>query len=365
MPTVSRRILMMLLFMFALLAVPPLSLIALSISMNAWRTTMLPRVRAWWRTARKKPFGRWLRKSRLFPRRRVRPGIDALNVHIARHFRQPGTRLWTVIWAFVVLATLTTLVIHVRTKTIDDYVTFGWQQGALTFALGVSSLGLSWVSSPVRLVVKGLFVTVVGSLVISATLLFARGMAIDFFSTYFPFSLTYLPMSFGVGVVLLAFAWTSLLFVVFALILELGMFGLVMIANVRKYGWATGFVALAWCISFLGAYVTALAIEQTVTVRGQLFMIALAAQYDFTSSHMCNASASEKVLFIDSAPDRAYAATFPSMRGIVLGALSADTMARYLPVEFHTVGCNPLDDTNAHRRWCKGKEGFVACPSAR
>lgn len=372
MPTIYRRILQTLLVLVVLSAVPPLSLPALAIAANAWRTMMLPSLRAWWRTTRKTPFGRLLRKSGLFLRKatrflrtQVRPRIDALNVHIAEHFRQRGTRTRTIAWAFVVVAALVMLLTHVRTAIVNDYVAFGWQQGVLTFVLGVSNLGLFWVSSPVRPTVKGLFVTVVGSLVISATLLHARGVAIDFFSSYFPFPVSYLPMSYGVGVVLMAFAWASLLFAIFALILEVAMLLLLLIADFKKYRWSAVFPPAVCSILFLSSLVTALAIEQAVTVRGQLFMIALAAQYDFTSSHMCDADASEKVLFIDSAPDRAYAATFPSLKGLAPRGLSPNTLARYLPVKFHTVRCNPLDDSNAHRRWCKGKDGFEACPPVR
>lgn len=348
--------------MFALSAVPPLLPLVLATGLNTWRTTMLPRVRAWWLTARKKPLVRRLRKVRWFLRRWARPRIDALNVHIAERLRQPGTRGWTIVWGLVVVTAMTMLAIHVRTRAVDGYVAFCLEQGALTFVLGVASLGLFWVSSPFRPVVKGLFATVVSSLIISATLLLARGMAIDFFSSYFPFSVSYLPMSFSVGVIMLAFAWTSLLFAVFALVLEVGMFALLMMVDLKKHGRNAVFVAFAWGISFAGAFMTALAIEQAVTVKGQLFMIALAAEYDFTANHMCDASASEKVLFIDSAPDRAYAATFPSMEGLVPKGLSADTMRNYLPRGFHTVRCSPLDETSAGRRWCKGKDGFLACP---
>lgn len=175
---------------------------------------------------------------------------------------------------------------------------------------------------------------------------FSRLLAIDFFSMHFPFPASYMPVSFGIATIMLAFAFTFVVFALLAFIFEIGMLLLLSLNDFKNPLFVTSVVATVFAVGFIGAYSASIAVFQGIDSKGQLLLIKLAEKYDFTTNHLCEAHDNESVLFIDNVADRAIAATFPKIRKIPPRKISERSLNEYMPANFHMVRCNPISPPN-------------------
>lgn len=252
MPTTYKRIAFLTFAVLILLAVPPLLYVVLVMGMNEWRCVIAPAVHSWRRRVRNNWFVRPLRASRTKIRRKLRPRVRAINTHVVARYRQPKTGAGIFLCTIAILLALVWLFSHMRAETTDDYIGFSLKQAALTLVLAISILALFWIVFPIARAFKSLFVTAVATFLVSACILVSRLFAIDFFSSHFPFSVSYLPVAFGVGTVLLAFAFTSVIFIGLAALFEICMLLVLPVADFKRDLWITYMLVFASALGLLG-----------------------------------------------------------------------------------------------------------------
>jgi hypothetical protein len=206
------------------------------------------------------------------------------------------------------------------------------------------------------------FVTLVFSAIVSACVVCARLLAIDFFSTVFPFPPSYAPIAFGIATTLLAFSFTSIVFAFLALLFEV-YFLFVLSSNFKKNVVMNSLLVVASVLGLSGAWFTTYAMFEAINPKGQLLIVKLAEKYDFTTNHMCAVGKDEAVLFIDNVADRAIAASFPNVGDVAPKKLTKPGVAKYMPTGFHTVRCNPLDSATSSSGWCDKRSRYGYCAS--
>ncbi len=312
------------LFLLILITTPPLGLAVVWMLIGSSPPTLLA-----------------LRRLKISTRKAIRLSAKEISSLVIKKFQQPHVQLRIAILLIVEIYSLYLLFSHLQIRETDDYLWYAFKQIAFTGLLIISILGLAWVAFSLGSVFESLFAKVVVSLAISACILFCRLLAIDFFSEHFPFPAAYLPVSFSIATIVLAFAFTSLIFAVLAFIFEMAMLLTFGKTGFKRHTFTKLIASVVFFTGFIGAYITTFALPQGVLAKGQLLFIKLSERYDFTKNHMCEAKPEESILFIDNVADRAIAATFPQ-HGKTPTRISDKELKDYMPKNFHMVRCNPM-----------------------
>lgn len=354
MPSIFRFFLLLFLCVFVAFPVPPLAPLMAAAALPLMRASLADAYAAW--PAQRARMLRYARSKHARARRALRPFIRFLN----RRYSRPSMLVSILLISGGILILIACIHSHIRTAPGESYFNYGLKQAALTLLLAFLTTWLFWVVVPVQRLLSNLLATGFVSVLVAASVLLSKLAAVEIFSAYFPFSLSYVPISFNVATVLLAFSFTAFGFVVLAVLFELAVF-LILFLDVAKAPRTTVLLLVASLSGFVGAWVSASGMQQALQVRGRLFMLDIARIYDFTSNHMCDTREQESVVFIDHVSDRAIAARFPSMATMTSWDPSEDDLAHYAPYGFRAVRCNAVEESGKPAGWCDDPARFGFC----
>jgi hypothetical protein len=350
MPKMSNRFLKFVVLVVASVTNPPIGFLIAASLVSSKRKSIFA-ARAWVRDTRKATQNPFLTKLYWRFRHNVWPPLRASGRTIWQYYCRPQTVALIIFCCIAILLGTWLLIDHVNIETTSDYLSYGLWQVAITGFLALSISALAWVLFSIEFAFKSVFVTLLFSAIVSACVVCARLLAIDFFSTVFPFPAAYTPIAFGIATTLLAVSLTSIVFAILALLFEV-YFLWVLGSNFKKKVAMNILLVGASMLGLFGAWFTTYALFEAIDPKGQLLIVRLAEKYDFTSNHMCAAGKDEVVLFIDNVADRAIAAKFPEVKNVAPRKLARMGAAKYMPTGFHTVRCNPLDSAVSSIGWC-------------
>ena len=298
----------------------------------------------------------------------ISPDTEKIVPALIERYNNPKIIISLVIFSTATIGGLILLVFHLQIPATDDYVDYILKQVALTGILVTGVSGIAWVLFSLGSIFDSLLAKVVFSLAVSACIIFSRLSAVDFFAAIFPFPPSYIPFSFGIATLIVAFSFSAFAFITLALVFEVIVMLFLVVFDFKKNKKTTYFLFFISFAGFAGSYSAALAMIQGISNKGQLFMIKAAERYDFTTNHMCQARDGETVLFIENVADRAIAATFPAPpegEKISPRHLSDAILKTYRPGNFRTIHCNPLAEPRQETGWCGNSQGFGFCDADR
>jgi hypothetical protein len=358
---ILKRFLKFFLFVLASVTCPPIGFL-IAASMTSGKRKSIYFARAWVRNTREAHDARFLTKLYWWFRKRIWPSLRASWQTIWHYYRRSQTISLIIVCSIAILIGLSLLISHVNVETTDDYLSYGLWQVAITGFLALSISALAWVLFSIEFAFRSWFVTVAFSAIVSVCVVSARLLAVDFFSTVFPFPASYAPIAFGIATTLLAVSLTSIVFAILALLFEI-YFLVLLSSNFKKNVVVNLLLTAASVLGLFGAWFTTYALFEAIDPKGQLLIVRLAEKYDFTTNHMCATKAGETVLFIDNVADRAIAARFPEVKKVAPRKLTKTAVAEYMPTDFHTVRCNPLDAAPSSAGWCDKPARYAYCQS--
>lgn len=295
----------------------------------------------------------WFRKA-------IWPYFRSSKRIISDYYCRPRVVLAISACSSAILLAVLVLAHHVNIEATTDYLSYGLWQIAITGFLAISIGALAWILFSIEFAFKSTFVTLILSVIVSACVVCARLLAIDFFSKTFPFPPTYTPVAFGIATTLLTASIASIIFAALALLFEIYFLFLLDI-KFKKNRIINFMLLTASGLGLFGAWFTTYALFEAIDPKGQLLIIKLAEKYDFTSNHMCDARGDEVVLFIENVADRAIAAKFPMVNTVRPKNITKDGVGMYMPTRFHTVRCNPVDPVINKADWCDKGARFGYC----
>lgn len=359
---ILKSFLVFVLLVFTSVTAPPIGvLIAFSLARAQQRKSKFA-FRARLRESRTKQSCGLLNKLYFWFRRAIWPHLRRSKRTIWEYYYRPATVVFILCCAAAILLSILSLISHMNAEATSDYLSYGLWQVAITGILAVSICALAWILFSIEFAFRSVFVTLVLSAIVSGCIVCARLLAIDFFSTIFPFPPTYAPVAFGIATTLLTASLTSFVFAFLALLFEI-YFLFVLGSNFKKSILINTMLVVASGLGLFSAWFATYAMFEGIGPKGQLLIVKVAEKYDFTSNHMCDAGNDEFVLYIGNVPDRAIAATFPRIGTLSFKGLAKDGVSKYMPTKFHTVRCNPIDSSVRNAGWCNKQSRFGYCQS--